>query len=113
MSNAYLLERLFRTTNCLMVHNGNLEERLPLAWQNGIATIAAAEIDGLGDTDLSSRFSRLNARFDVTHDLEQGAAEALVSQLDENSLGALVRQIVDIVALIETRIRYLQDGAAQ
>lgn len=106
MSTGYIAERLYRTEECLAEHVGSLRERLPEAYQKGIATITDREIEQLGNQDLTVSWSRFNDEMKTHRPEEGGWAHAGVEALDDHELIELVREMISLMGRINNWIEY-------
>ena len=98
MSDGYIFERLSRTSNELELGSGDLRERLPSSYENGLSTIADVEISDLGSQDLLMKFRKIKAAFMEIRPEGQSWATASVAAMDDKKVTKLAIHVVDFIA---------------
>ena len=104
MSHAYTLERMNRTTSQLLLHFGDLRERLPEAYDEGISTIGRVEIAELASTDLLAEFDAITSRMQEKQPDGESWALASIAGLDDKDVSRLAARVVDFISRVEARI---------
>lgn len=98
---AYLNKQLFRTGYELMVGQGDLRQRLPVAYDAGFCDV---NVTDLGADDLTREVSSFQDKMQMHHQEHESSAAISVSLMTGEEVSTAARTLVDLIAKITDRI---------